>query len=559
MHPQSQPDLASSSPLRGTALLENPLLNKGSAFSAAERENLGLTGLLPPHIDTLEQQVERAYAAFLDTETDLHRHIFLRQLQDTNEILFYRLLQAHLREMLPVIYTPTVGHACQTFSRIYRRPRGLFIAYPHRGRIREIIANRPQADVDVIVVSDGERILGLGDQGIGGMGIPIGKLSLYTLIGGIHPARTLPIILDVGTNNQALLNDNLYLGWRHERITGQDYFDFVDEFVCAIRAELPHVCLQWEDFASHHARTLLEKYRDELLSFNDDIQGTAAVALGAVLSALQVTGQTITSQQIVFIGAGSAGIGVADYLQAAMVKAGLTPAEACSRIYFIDSKGILHDGRSDLAAEQSPYAKPQALVRHWPKTMNGHTGLADVMQMVPATILIGLSTVAGAFSQAIVQQMASRVARPIIFPLSNPTSCAEATPEALIQWTEGRALIATGSPFPPVLYQGKSLPIAQCNNIYIFPAIGLALTSGGATRVTDSMLLAAAETLGRLSPAIDAPSAPLLPALEHVHTAVQHMAFAVAKQAIADGVAPDMSDEVLLDCIHKCQWMPAYA
>ena len=544
--------------LRGFALLENPILNKGSAFSEEEREAYGLRGLLPPHVETIEEQAERAYAAYLECETDLHKHIYLRQLQDANEVLFYYLLQQHIEEMLPIVYTPTVGTACERFSSIYRRARGLFISYHHKGKIREVLANRPNREVDVIVVSDGERILGLGDQGAGGMGIPIGKLSLYCLIGGIHPMRTLPIILDVGTNNKELLRDPLYIGWRHERITGEEYYNFVDEFVEAVKTEMPNVCLQWEDFATPHARPLLEKYRNEILTFNDDVQGTAAVALGAVIGALNVVGQSLRDQQIVFLGAGSAGIGVADYLRAAMVKLGLSDEEACRKFYIVDKDGLLHDRRTNLLPEQRPYAQPWSIVEQWPRTMDGNIGLADVVGQISASVLIGLSAVGGAFKQEIIETMAAKVARPIIFPLSNPTSRAEATPQDLLSWTKGRALIATGSPFSNVSYNGQKFSISQCNNVYIFPAVGLALVACGASRVTDTMLIAAAEVLGSLSPAIKDAREPLLPRVRDVRKVAAHIAFAVARASIQDGVAPAQTDDQLKQAIEERQWRPSY-
>ena len=544
--------------LRGFALLENPILNKGSAFSEEEREAYGLRGLLPPHVETIEEQAERAYAAYLECETDLHKHIYLRQLQDANEVLFYYLLQQHIEEMLPIVYTPTVGTACERFSSIYRRARGLFISYHHKGKIREVLANRPNREVDVIVVSDGERILGLGDQGAGSMGIPIGKLSLYSLIGGIHPMRTLPIILDVGTNNKELLRDPLYIGWRHERITGEEYYNFVDEFVKAVKTEMPNVCLQWEDFATPHARPLLEKYRNEILSFNDDVQGTAAVALGAVIGALNVVGQSLRDQQIVFLGAGSAGIGVADYLRAAMVKLGLSDEEACRKFHIVDKDGLLHDHRTNLLPEQRPYAQPWSIVEQWPRTMDGNISLADVVGQISASVLIGLSAVGGAFKQEIIETMAAKVARPIIFPLSNPTSRAEATPQDLLSWTKGRALIATGSPFSSVSYNRQKFSISQCNNVYIFPAVGLALVACGASRVTDNMLIAAAEVLGSLSPAIKDAREPLLPRVRDVRKVAAHIAFAVACAAIQDGVAPAQTDDQLKQAIDERQWRPSY-
>src|SRR5271157_3292756 len=452
---------------RGVDLLNHPSLNKGTAFTEGERSRLGLHGLLPPQVESLDQQVVRAYEAYSRKDDDLERHIYLRALQDTNEVLFYRLLLDHIEEMTPIVYTPVVAQACKQFSHIYRRPRGLFLSYPLRDSIAQLLRNRPNQDVDVIVVTDGERILGIGDQGAGGLGIPIGKLSLYTLIGGIRPERTLPIMLDVGTNNPERLNDPEYLGWRHERITGQAYFDFVDQFVQAVKQELPATCLQWEDFATPHARPILQRYRDQLLTFNDDIQGTAAVALGAILGAVKVTGKSLKEQQIVMLGAGSAGIGVADGLRGAMKGEGRSEEEAHSRFWVVDKDGLLHSGRKDLTAEQSVYAQPESRVSGWPRTSDGHIGLADVIEHINATVLIGLSTVGGAFSEPIIREMARKIERPIIFPLSNPTSRSEANAENLIRWTEGRALVATGSPFDPVSYGGRKIPIAQCNNIYI--------------------------------------------------------------------------------------------
>ena len=543
---------------RGMNLLDAPLLNKGTAFTQTERTGFGLHGLLPAEVETLEQQVVRAYEAYQRKDEDLERHIYLRALQDTNEVLFYKLLLDHIEEMTPIVYTPTVALACEQFSHIYRRPRGLFISYPLRDSLAELLRNRPNKDVDVIVVTDGERILGIGDQGAGGLGIPIGKLSLYTLIGGIRPERTLPIVLDVGTNNSERLNDPEYLGWRHERITGQAYFDFVDQFVQAVKQELPGTCLQWEDFATPHARPILQRYRDELLTFNDDIQGTAAVALGAALGAVKVTGKTLKEQQIVMLGAGSAGIGVADGLRAAMKGEGLTEDEARSRFWVIDKNGLLQSGRKDLTSEQSVYARPEGRVSAWPRTSNGHIGLADVIGQIKATILIGLSTVGGAFSEPIVREMARKVDRPIIFPLSNPTSKSEAKAEDLIGWTDGRALVASGSPFAPVSYKGRKIPIAQCNNVYIFPAMGLAVVASGARRVTEPMMLAAARALGANSPALKDPSASLLPPLPDIRRVAADIAVAVGIEAQRDGVAPKLSEDELRRRVQETQWTPIY-
>jgi len=542
----------------GAAILEDPILNKGTAFTEDERTDLGLFGLLPPHVATLDEQVTRAYEAYKRKTEDLERHIYLRALQDTNEVLFYRLLLDHIEEMTPIVYTPVVAVACQQFSHIYRRPRGLFISYPLRDSLPAILRNRPRSEVDVIVVTDGERILGIGDQGVGGLGIPIGKLSLYTLIGGIRPERTLPIVFDVGTNNRERLDDPEYLGWRHERVTGQPYFDFVDQFVRAVKQELPNVCLQWEDFATPHARPILERYRDQLLTFNDDIQGTAAVSLGAVLGAVGVTGKRLRDQQIVFLGAGSAAVGVADYLRAAIVQDGLAENDARARFWMVDKDGLLHSGRTDLAPEQRVYAQPTERVASWPRTSRGAIGLADVIGQNEATVLIGLSTVGGAFAEPIVREMARKVERPVIFPLSNPTAHSEAAAPDLIRWTDGRALIATGSPYEPVQYNGRTIPIAQCNNVFIFPAVGLGVVASGARRVTDEMMLAAARALGEHSPARTDPSASLLPALRDVRAVARAIATAVGLEAQRAGVAPKESPETFRDRVAATQWTPAY-
>jgi malate dehydrogenase (oxaloacetate-decarboxylating) len=555
----SSPSATLASHLRGRILLETPSLNKGTAFTLAERQILGLDGLLPPVVETIEEQSARAYKAYLRKPDDLERHIYLRQLQDTNEVLFYRLLLDHIEEMLPIVYTPVVAEACQEFSHIYRRPRGLIISYPHRDNIRNLLQNRPHKNVNVIVVTDGERILGIGDQGVGGLGIPIGKLSLYTLIGGVPPEQTLPVILDVGTNNQERLGDPEYLGWRHERITGADYDDFVDRFVQAVKLELPETLLQWEDFAKSHARPILDRYRDQLVTFNDDIQGTASVAVGAILSAIRVSSRQLRDQHIVMLGAGSAGIGVADFLREALVADGLSEAEARSRFWLVDRGGLLHSNRAGLSAEQRVYAQPADRVANFSKSSDGHIGLGDVVKQIDATILIGLSTLPGAFSEPIVREMARKCERPIILPLSNPTSKSEAVPEDLLRWTEGRALIATGSPFPSVDYHGRQIHIAQCNNVYIFPAMGLAVCATRAKRVTDGMFLAAALALAKHSPAQSDPSAPLLPLLPGLRKAAIEIAIAAANQAQREGLVPAMSPESLRDAIVSSQWSPQYS
>jgi malate dehydrogenase (oxaloacetate-decarboxylating) len=542
----------------GQDLLFDALKTKGTAFTHAERRKFGLLGLLPTAEKTLGQQVEHCWNEFSTRREGLDKHIYLRALQDRNETLFYRVLRDHIPETMPIVYTPTVGEACQRFSEIYRKPRGLFVSYPDREHLREVLRNRPQSrrHVDVIVVTDGQRILGLGDQGIGGMGIPIGKLSLYTLIGGIHPARTLPIVLDVGTDNIELLEDPQYLGWRHRRIGDDEYYAFIDEFVAAVHEELPDVLLQWEDFATAHALPILERYRDRLLTFNDDIQGTAAVALGALHGAAKVSGCPLSQQQIVMLGAGSAGIGVLDMVQREMVAQGLSEQDALGRIWVVDVNGLLTDDRTDLSAEQRKFAQPLARVAGW--GLYGPAHLADVVHHVDVGVLLGLSTAAGAFTEEIVRELAGKTERPIIFPLSNPTSRAEAHPAELDEWTDGRALIATGSPFAPLHRDGVERPIAQCNNVYIFPAMGLAVTAAQATRVTDEMMRVAAATLGDASPALSDPNAPLLPAWTDVPDVAVRIAHAVGLQAVADGVAPERTADELTERIAKVRWTPEY-
>ncbi|MFJ4628323.1 NAD-dependent malic enzyme [Streptomyces sp. NPDC088847] len=542
---------ANKSP-RGTTLLADPLRNKGTAFDPQERAEFGLDGLLPPAVETLDQQADRAYEAFLGYDKPLNRHIYLRQLQDTNEVLFHRLVTGHLEETLPVVYTPTVGEACRRFSEIYRRPRGLFLSYEDRHRFREILRNRPHADVDVIVVTDGQRILGLGDQGVGGMGIPVGKLSLYTAIGGIHPARTLPILLDAGTDNEELLADPHYLGRRKHRVTGDAYDELVEALVSAVEAELPGTLLQWEDFATAHARPILTRYQDRLLTFNDDIQGTAAVALGALTTATTVAGTRLTDQRIVVLGAGSAAVGVADMIRTAMTDEGLSPDEARSRFWFVDVDGLLVDSRDGLSEEQRVYARGD---------MPESYDLAEVVRRVEPTVLIGLSTAKGAFTEEIVRHMASTCERPVIFPLSNPTSHSEADPADLARWTDGKALIATGSPFPPLKTDGREVPVAQANNVYVFPAIGLAVTAARATRVTDRMLVAAARAVGGCaarSVPDDGGPAPLLPPLGGMREAALEIAVAAAVAAVEDGVAPEATEDELRAAVTRTQWVPQY-
>ncbi|MFF4983007.1 NAD-dependent malic enzyme [Streptomyces sp. NPDC001046] len=539
--------------------LADPLVNKGTAFTRSERRDLGLDGLLPPAVETLDEQVARAYEAFHGYDKPLNRHIYLRQLQDTNEVLFYRLVTGHLEELLPVVYTPTVGEACRRFSEIYRRPRGLFLTWEERHRFRDILRNRPHHghDVDVVVVTDGQRILGLGDQGVGGMGIPIGKLSLYTAIGGIHPARTLPVLLDVGTDNEDLLDNPRYLGRRARRLTGAEYDEMIEAFVSAVEAELPGTLLQWEDFATAHAHPILERYRDRLLTFNDDIQGTAAVTLGALSTAANVAGTPLPGQRVVILGAGSAAIGVADMIRTAMTDEGLSQEEATTRFWILDVDGLLVRSRPGLTPQQRVFARDDAEVADW-----DGTSLAEVVRRVEPTALIGLSTAHGAFTEEIVRRMAATCERPVIFPLSNPTSHSEAEPADLTRWTDGRALIATGSPFPPLTVDGHRVPVAQSNNVYVFPAVGLAVTASRATRVTDRMLVAAARAVAdcavRAADGSGGP-VPLLPPLAGMRASAREIALAAALAAVEDGVAPRATEDALREAIAAAQWTPRYA
>lgn len=544
--------------LTGIDLLHNSILNKGSAFTATERDIFDLHGLLPPHIGNLDEQIIRRLKALRGLESRFERYAFLRELQDTNETLFYALLVQHLEEILPIIYTPTVGEGCQRFSEIWRKPRGLVLSYPNRGRIRQILSYPRFDNVRIIVVSDGERILGLGDQGVGGMGIPIGKLSLYTACAGIHPDQTLPILLDVGTNNPERLADPLYLGWRHERITGEEYDGFIEEFVSAVADRWPDVLLQWEDFAKDNAGRLLARYHDRLCTFNDDIQGTAAVATGAVLSALNITSEKLVDQRIVMFGAGSAGLGVASLLHQAMLDTGMREAEARKHFYLLNRKGLILDSSTDVTPAQRRFAQPRGAVANWALTSANGIELLDVVKNTKPTILIGVSAQPGLFNEAIVRTMAAQVEHPIIFPLSNPTSKAEATPEQIFEWTDGRAIVSTGSPFPPLRRYGTTVKVDQTNNSYIFPGMGLAILASRAQRVTDTMFMAAAKALARLSPTCNDKSARLLPPVSELRSVSVAIATAAAKQAQADGVADPCDDAVLHERIRACIWEPRY-
>lgn len=555
MNREQQPTVTTS--LRGPTLMESPLYNKGTAFTEQERSDLRLVGLLPPHVDTLQQQLARAYEVFCTKTTGLEKHIYLRQLQDENETLFYALMLEHIEEMMPVVYTPVVGEACQQFSHIYRRPRGMFLSYPERDAMDSAFDNVDR-DIDVIVVTDGERILGLGDQGAGGMGIPIGKLSLYTLCGGIHPARTLPIVLDLGTDNEQRLNDPLYIGWRHERIKGQEYDDFIERFVQAVMRRFPDVLLQWEDFATIDAEPILGRYRDRLCTFNDDIQGTAAVTTGTILVAVAAAAGELKDQRFLMLGAGSAGLGISSQLIQVMQRDGLSHDEATSKFYVLDDKGLLHDGRSDLDEARQRVAQRADNLAEWDCETSDAIAFADVVRNAKPTVLVGATGMAGAFEESIIREMAKHVQRPIIFPLSNPTSRAEATPSDLLRWTDSKALVATGSPFEPVEIDGRTHVIAQCNNSYIFPAMGLGILACGARRVTDEMFMAAAVALKETSPALTDPSASLLPPLANIRHVVRHIAAAVAAEAQNQGIAEPISADQVQQKIDQTMWAPRY-
>jgi malate dehydrogenase (oxaloacetate-decarboxylating) len=544
--------------LTGFDLINYPMLNKGTAFSEEERSAFALHGLLPPHIGTLQDQAARRLKVIRGLETDFERYSYLRDLQDTNETLFYALLVSNIEEMLPLVYTPTVGEGCQRFSEIWRKPRGLFLSYPNRKRIREIFSHRRYDQVRAIVVSDGERILGLGDQGAGGMGIPIGKLALYTACAGIHPEQCLPILLDVGTDNANRRNDPLYIGWRNQRVKGVDYDDFVEAFVTAVIERWPHVLLQWEDFAGSNAARLLERYRDRLCTFNDDIQGTAAVAVATLLSAINVTGIPLLDQRIALLGAGSAGIGIASLLLRAMVDGGLNDAEARRRFYAVDRDGLLVEGIASNREAQRPFIRSRSDVATWTLQSPDSISLLDVIINAKPTTLIGVSGQPGTFTEEVVRAMAQTARRPVIFPLSNPTSRSEARPEDLMRWTNGQAVVGTGSPFPAVDWRSREIHIDQTNNSYIFPGIGLGILSVKAGRVTDAMFMAAAQALVELSPARHDKLERLLPPVTQLRTVSLAVAEAVARQAIKDGLADRRDDDVLKAEIRANVWEPAY-
>ncbi len=541
----------------GSSLLETPLLNKSSAFTEEERAAFNLTGLLPPRHETIDEQVNRAYMQYRGFSQAINKHIFLRAIQDNNETLYFRLLQEQIDEMMPIIYTPTVGDACEQFSDIYRSARGLFIAHSERHQLDDVLHNAAKQAVKIIVVTDGERILGLGDQGIGGMGIPIGKLALYTACGGISPAYTLPVMLDVGTNNEALLNNPHYMGSRHMRIGQAEYNEFIDMFIHAAQKRWPGVMIQFEDFAQPNATPLLNRYRHQVCCFNDDIQGTAAVTVGCILAACKSKRVKLCAQRVVFVGAGSAGCGIAEYMIMQMCTEGASESEARSRIYMVDRDGLLTDGMSGLRDFQQKLVQGETALDDW-SYRGEYPSLPEVIAGARPGILIGVSGQAGLFTEQVVRGMKEYCDLPVIFPLSNPSKQVEATPQQVIQWTDGEVIIATGSPFDTVSLRGIDYPIAQCNNAYVFPGIGLGVVATKATRVSDEMLLAASATLADASPLANTGHGDLLPPLREIALLSRKIAFEVGKLAQQQGLAPHTTTEALEASIERNFWKPEY-
>jgi malate dehydrogenase (oxaloacetate-decarboxylating) len=544
--------------VRGRAVLADPRINRGTAFTAEERRALGLTGLLPPRVLTLDQQAARAYDQYLDQPDDLAKNVNLTALHDRNEVLFYRLVADHLAEMLPIVYTPTVGAAIARYSHEYRRPRGVYLSADAPEDIEPSLVNsgRGPDDVDLIVATDGEALLGIGDWGVGGVDIAVGKLAVYTAAGGVDPRRTLAVMLDAGTNRQELLDDPLYLGNRHPRVGRDTYDAFIDAYVTVATRLFPRALLHWEDFGPANARRILRRYRDKVLTFNDDVQGTGAVNLAAILSAARASGVPLPDHRVVIFGAGTAGIGVADQIRDALTEHGLRADQALSRIWCVDRYGLLTEDADELRDFQVPYARPAKEVAGWERDQ-GCIRLAEVVREVQPTILIGTSGQGGAFTEPIVRDMAAHAARPIILPMSNPTELAEAVPADLLAWTEGRALVATGSPFPPVTYEGVRFEIGQANNALIFPGLGLGAIVAEATRVTDSMLSAAAHAVASRVPAT-APGAPILPPIGQLRETSAAVAVAVSRAAHRDRVARATVDDNIGESVRAAMWEPVY-
>jgi malic enzyme len=543
---------------RGRALLLDPMTNKGTGFSREERDALGLEGLLPPNVSSMAEQLARAYENNRSSGSPLARYVHLATLQDRNEVLFYRLALENLVEMMPIIYTPTVGEACQRFSHIYRQARGVFVDWSQRGRIAEVLRNHPVPEASILVVTDGERILGLGDQGIGGMGIPIGKLALYTLCAGLPPETTIPVMLDVGTDNQELLNDPMYLGLRHRRVRGAEYQSFVDEFVAAVAHVFPGAVLQWEDFLKENALTQLERFRGRIASFNDDIQGTAAVTLAGLLASLRITGGKLADQRLLFGGAGASAQGIAQLFVAALEDEGMSREEAHERVMMVDRSGLVHRGRRDLEGFKAEFACDSAQLSDWKVRDASRISLLEAIDHARPTLLIGTSAMPGFFDEACVRAMARHNARPVILPLSNPTSKAECTPRDALRWSDGRAVIATGSPFDPVEHGGRRHRIGQCNNSFVFPGVGLGAWVGKLRRITDGMFLDAAHTLAELVSAEDLAEGALFPKLDGIRDISHAIACAVVRRGVREGHADPQQLERLEQRVRAAMWFPEY-
>lgn len=542
--------------IKGQYLLNTPKLNKSCAFTQEERIRLGISGKLPSYVETLEQQAARFYEQYQTQGSDLEKNVYLNSLHDSNETLFYRLVSEHVAEMLPIVYTPTIGDAVIHFSHELRRTRGLFLSYEDMDRLPEILENRLDPDVNLILVTDGEGVLGIGDQGIGGMDIAIGKLTVYTLCAGVSPHHVLPIQLDVGTNNKELLDDPMYLGWRHARISGKQYDEFIAAFIAAVKKVFPWVFLHWEDFGRDNARRNLDTYRDELCSFNDDMQGTGATALASITAGILASKTKMKDQRIVVFGAGTAGCGVTDQIHDAMMRHGVSNEDACKHFWLIDRPGLLVHDQKDLLPFQKPYARAREELKDWEVKDPNNITLEEVVRHVKPTILIGCSTITGAFNETVVKEMAKHVEHPIIFPMSNPTSKSEAHPKDLLAWTDGKALIATGSPYKDVDFKGKKIRISQSNNAFIFPGLGLGIIACQAKKVSDGMLWAAAKTLAENSPAKKDNMAPLLPSIDNTHDLSTEIARAVIKAAIEEGLADPIDD--IDTAIRAVRWMPKY-
>lgn len=535
------------------SILRDPLTNKGTAFTKEERDLFHLEGRIPYHCLSLEEQVEQQYQNFKAQTSEMNKYRFLFQLQDDNEVLFFKLVSEHISEMLPFIYTPTVGQASLQFSSLYRSPRGLYLAYPDKDKIQKIIHTIPQNAIDVIVITDGERILGLGDLGIGGMAICIGKLCLYTLFGGITPEKTLPVLIDVGTNSESLLKDPLYLGWRHLRIRGENYQKFIHTIVDSLKKKYPQALLHWEDFGKENAPYLLEKYRNKICSFNDDIQGTAAVVLAAALCAIKKNRSHLHQQRIVVFGAGSAGIGICHYLLGAMIDSGLSKETALSQLYVLDVEGLVHTGMTSIPVSQRLFARKKEELASWKIKDLSFISLSQVVKEIKPTILIGVSTVGGAFTEDIIEEMARYVEHPIIFPLSNPTSRCEAHAQDLIRWTKGQAIIATGSPYDSIIYEGKKFHITQCNNVYIFPGIGLGAIACKAKYISEKMFYTAARVLSAHASSVGLPQDELFPPFEKLAKISKEIAIEVIKVAQKERIS-SVPQQNPIELIESIQW-----